>query len=132
MNDMDYGERKKIGLIYPSAGWVMEQELNEMTPDGVSIHTTRVPLGNTDVEGLNRLLLKTEEAAELLSDIPVDVILLGCTSASFINGLVYERNMIADMVKRTGIPFTTTSTSVIRALNAMGVKKVAVATPYYR
>ena len=37
MNDMDYGERKKIGLIYPSAGWVMEQELNEMTPDGVSI-----------------------------------------------------------------------------------------------
>ena len=101
-----------------------------MTPDGGSIHTTRVPLGNTDVEGLNRLLLKTEEAAELLSDIPVDVILLGCTSASFINGLVYERNMIADMVKRTGIPFTTTSTSVIRALNAMGVKKVAVATPY--
>lgn len=79
---------------------------------------------------MNRLLLKTEEAAELLSDIPVDVILLGCTSASFINGLVYERNMIADMVKRTGIPFTTTSTSVIRALNAMGVKKVAVATPY--
>lgn len=47
MNDTDYGERKKIGLIYPSAGWVMEQELNEMTPDGVSIHTTRVPLGNT-------------------------------------------------------------------------------------
>ena len=37
MNDMDYGERKKIGLIYPSAGWVMEQELNEMTPDGYQV-----------------------------------------------------------------------------------------------
>lgn len=130
MNDMDYGERKKIGLIYPSAGWVMEQELNEMTPDGVSIHTTRVPLGNTDVEGLNKLLLKTQEAAQLLSDIPVDCILLGCTSASFINGLAYEKNMIADMVKLTGIPFTTTSTSVVNAIKAMGVKKVAVATPY--
>lgn len=130
MNDMDYGERKKIGLIYPSAGWVMEQEMNEMTPDGVSIHTTRVPLGNTDVEGLNRLLLKTQEAAQLLSDIPVDVILLGCTSASFINGLAYEKNMTKEMEKLTGIPFTTTSTSVINAINAMGVKKVAVATPY--
>lgn len=130
MNDLSYGERGKIGLIYPSAGWVMEPELNEMAPEGISIQATRVPLGNTDVEGLNQLLLQVKEAGMLLSHIPVDIILLGCTSASFINGAAYEKQMIADMEKRTNIKFTTTSTSIIQALRVMDIKKVAVATPY--
>ncbi|KXL52990.1 arylmalonate decarboxylase [Anaerotignum neopropionicum] len=130
MNDMNYGDKGKIGLIYPSAGWVMEPELNEMAPEGISIQATRVPLGKTDVEGLNKLLLSIQEAGELLSHIPTDIILLGCTSASFINGVAYEKQMIADMEERTNIKFTTTSTSVINALRNMNIKKVAVATPY--
>ncbi len=130
MNDQNYGERGKIGLIYPSAGWVMEPELNEMAPEGISIQATRVPLGNTDVEGLNKLLMSVRDAGMLLSHIPTDIILLGCTSASFVNGLAYEKQMIADMEKLTNIKFTTTSTSVINALRAMNIKKVEVATPY--
>lgn len=130
MNDLSYGERGKIGLIYPSAGWVMEPEFNEMAPEGISIQATRVPLGNTDVEGLNKLLLNIQDAGKLLSHIPTDIILLGCTSASFINGVVYEKQMMADMERETNIKFITTSTSVINALQAMNIKKVAVATPY--
>ncbi|NCC16977.1 MAG: Asp/Glu racemase [Clostridia bacterium] len=130
MNDLNYGEKGKIGLIYPSAGWVMEPELNEMAPEGISIQATRVPLGNTDVEGLNKLLLSIQDAAVLLSHIPTDIILLGCTSASFINGLAYEKQMIDEMERLTNIKFTTTSTSVIKALKEMNIKKVAVATPY--
>lgn len=130
MNDLSYGERGKIGLIYPSAGWVMEPELNEMVPEGISIQATRVPLENTDVEGLNKLLLHIQGAGVLLSHIPADILLLGCTSASFVNGLAYEKKMIATMEQLTKIQFITTSSSVIEALRAMKIKKVAVATPY--
>ena len=51
MDDLDYGGRAKIGLIYPAMGWVMEPEFNAMAPKGVSIQTTRVMNGSTDKEG---------------------------------------------------------------------------------
>ena len=100
MDDLDYGGRAKIGLIYPAMGWVMEPEFNAMAPKGVSIQTTRVMNGSTDKEGLNDLIIAgTKQAASLLAAIPTDILMFGCTSASFCNGVEYEKNMIAEMEK---------------------------------
>lgn len=97
MNDMDYGGRAKLGLIYPAMGWVMEPEFNAMAPKGVSIQATRVMNGSTDANTLNDLIIAgTKEAAKLLASIPTDVIMFGCTSASFCNGAEYERKMMWD------------------------------------
>lgn len=131
MDDLDYGGRAKIGLIYPAMGWVMEPEFNAMAPKGVSIQTTRVMNGSTDKEGLNDLIIAgTKQAASLLAAIPTDILMFGCTSASFCNGVEYEKNMIAEMEKEFGLPFVTTSTAVAEAVKAVGAKKVAFATPY--
>ena len=131
MDDLDYGGRAKIGLIYPAMGWVMEPEFNAMAPKGVSIQTTRVMNGSTDKEGLNDLIIAgTKQAASLLAAIPADILMFGCTSASFCNGVEYEKNMIAEMEKEFGLPFVTTSTAVTEAAKAVGAKKVAFATPY--
>jgi maleate isomerase len=48
------GWRAKIGLIYMASSTVMEPEFQAMAPEGVSIHTTRIPFLNASSEGIDR------------------------------------------------------------------------------
>ncbi|NLY20513.1 MAG: Asp/Glu racemase [Tissierellia bacterium] len=131
MKDISYGTRGKIGLIYPAPGWVMEPEFYEMSPEGVITCTTRIPLLETNKEQLSLLGDYAIEASKLLSQAPVDVMVLGCTSGSFIGGKEYEDKLIKKMEKATeGISCITTSGAVVEALDSMNLKKIAVATPY--
>ncbi|NLY45687.1 MAG: Asp/Glu racemase [Tissierella sp.] len=131
MKDFSYGARAKIGLIYPSPGWVMEPEFYAMSPEGVITCTTRISLLETNAEQLSLIGSQGVEAARLLSQAPLDVIALGCTSGSFIGGCEYDRELIENMESASnGIPCITTSGAAVTALKALGVKKIAVATPY--
>lgn len=131
MKDLSYGARAKIGLIYPAPGWVMEPEFYKMSPEGVITCTTRISLHETNTEQLSKIGSQSIEAAKLLSQAPVDVIALGCTSGSFIGGSKYDEELIRDMeIASNGIPCTTTSRAVVNALNTLKAKKIAVATPY--
>lgn len=130
MKDFSYGGRAKIGLIYPAPGWVMEPEFNKMSPEGVITCATRISLEETNEEGLSQIGKEAVKAAELLSQAPVDIIALGCTSGSFIGGNEYDKEVIDRMEESSGIPCITTSSSVVHALNELGVKKISVVTPY--
>lgn len=131
MNDFSYGSRARIGLIYPAGGWVMEPEMQAMSPAGVITLTTRVSLLDVNESQLSLVGAQATEAAALLTQAPVSVIALGCTSGSFIGGPDYDQELIREMTRRAdGTPCTTTSTAVVKALRALGVKKIAVGTPY--
>lgn len=131
MKDFSYGARSKIGLIYPAPGWVMEPEFYKMSPEGVITCTTRISLQAADTEQLSKIGDQSIEAAKLLSEAPIDVMALGCTSGSFIGGSKYEKDLIERMTKASnGTPCITTSSAVISALKILNVKKIAVATPY--
>lgn len=131
MKDFSYGSRGIIGLIYPSPGWVMEPEFYKMSPEGVITCTTRISLFETNTEQLVKIRKYAIEATELISQAPVDVIALGCTSGSFIGGMKYDLELTKEMEKVSkGVPCTTTSSSVVSALRTLGVKKIAVITPY--
>jgi len=131
MGDFIYGSRAKIGLIYPGPGWIMEPEFYLMAPKGVATYTTRLHLHDVDVEGMTKFGEGILKATKLLAEAPLDVITLGCTSGSFVNGAEYDKKVISNMEQVSGgIPCTTTSSSVIVALNALKMKKVAIATPY--
>lgn len=126
-----YGWRAKLGLVYPAPGWVMEPEFYAMSPKGVITLTTRVSLNTTTVEGLQQVGPSSVEAARYLATVPVDSLVLGCTSGSFVNGAAYNRELIAKMREATGgIPCTTTASAVAEALKFLQVNKVAIATPY--
>lgn len=130
MKDFSYGGRAKIGLIYPAPGWVMEAEFNKMSPDGVITCATRISLHETNEEGLSQIGNEAIKAAKLLSQAPVDIIALGCTSGSFMGGAQYDKEVIEKMEESSGLQCITTSSSVVDALRKLGVKKIAVATPY--
>ncbi len=131
MQNFIYGERGKIGLIYPSTGWVMEPEFYAMAPSGVATYTTRFNFGNCNLEGLSSIRDVAIEATKLISHIPIDVIAFGCTSGSFAFGKDYNDQLIEDMERASGgLPCITTASAVVDALEALKVKNVAVVTPY--
>jgi maleate isomerase len=125
-----YGWRAKLGLIYPSSSWVMEPEFYAMSPSGVITCTTRVLLEDCSVAGLQKMGMQVVDSAKLLAGSEADAIVLGCTSGSFVNGIEYNNDLIKRMEDASGRPCTTTTSSLIAALEALNIQKVAIATPY--
>ena len=128
-----YGWRARIGLIYPAASCVMEPELYAMAPEGVSIHAARLTLADATVEGLSGMMADDglEQAARLLGQAPLHVVTFGGTSASFLEGIGYDREVIRRIAGLVpGIPASTTSTAAIRALRAVGARRVSFVGPY--
>ncbi|MGE5485113.1 MAG: aspartate/glutamate racemase family protein [Ignavibacteriales bacterium] len=125
-----YSWKTRLGIAVPSANAVMEPEFNMMCPDGVTAHFARMWLKADTEEQIMGLYDKVRDAVELLSHIEPSVIAFGCTAGSLIKGMGYDRRIIRDMVEAAGVKATTTSTAVIEALKTLGLRKVAVATPY--
>lgn len=125
------GKRGRIGLITPAPGSSTEWEFNRYKPEGVAVLTTRVPLFGISYEGIARMNGYVEQAAEMLArSAVVDLILFSCTAGSFLEGAGFDEELISRLEALTGVKTTTTSTCVVKALRALGVERVSVATPY--
>ena len=125
-----YGWRGRLGLIVPSSNTTMEMELHEALPEGVSLHTARVPLRNVTEEELVKMNTLAVEAAKLLRDAGVEMILYGCTSGSFIGGKDYEKELEAKIEEEVNVPVVSTSTAVVEALKMLDARDILVITPY--
>ena len=125
-----FGWRARIGLIVPSSNTTMEAEFWTYAPEGVSIHTSRMPLRKVTEEELIQMAKEVERCAELLAHAKVNVIVYGCTTGSLIKGKGYDKEIEERISKATGIPAISTARAVLDALNEKKVSKVAVATPY--
>ncbi|NJE01510.1 aspartate/glutamate racemase family protein [Thermococcus sp. JdF3] len=125
-----YGWRGRLGLIVPSSNTTMEMELHSALPEGVSLHTARVPLKNVTEEELVKMNAMAVESARLLRDAGVELILYGCTSGSFIGGKDYEKEIEANVEEEVNVPVVSTSTAVVEALRILDAQAVLVITPY--
>lgn len=125
-----YGWRGRIGLIVPSSNTTMEMELHEALPEGVSLHTSRMPLREVTEEELIKMSALAVESARLLRDAQVDLILYGCTSGSFIGGTDFEKEIEEKIEREVNTPVITTSSAVIEALRILDAQQIIVITPY--
>ncbi len=125
-----YGWRERIGLIVPSSNTTMEMELHAFLPEGVSLHTARMPLKSVTEEELLKMGSLAVEGARLLKDAAVDVILYGCTSGSFIGGKDFEKELEARIEDEVNVPVVSTSTAVVEALKILDAQRILVITPY--
>lgn len=130
-----YGSRLRLGLVVPSSNTTVEMEFFGMLPDNVSVHITRVyqPETNDPREKEATILQMFERmdgAARELMSVRPGVIGYACTSGSFIRGADDDRATCRRLTQVAGVPFVTASTAVVQALQALNVRRVAVATPY--
>jgi len=127
-----HGWRGKIAIMIPAGNCTMEPEAYMIAPKGVAFYFAGMAgeKGGLDVEGLKSQNEHIPECTlELMRHRP-DIIVYGCTSGSLILGVDYDKEIIKQIEKLSGIKALTTSTAVIDALKTLGITKVAVATPY--
>lgn len=130
-----YGWRRRIGLLVPSSNTTCEMEFHKLIPEGVSVHTARCFLQEDLVPGerIRSIVRMSEglmEAAKRVSSIEPDLIVWACTVGSFIKGKGYDVELMGNLEKEIGVPVITTSTAVLEAIKELGVRKIAMATPY--
>lgn len=125
-------EGKRVGLIVPSTNTVMEPDLYRNLPPGTTVHTSRMLLeGSVTIEAEELMLdVYLPECARQIGTLMPDVVVFGCTSAGALRGPAYERELAGEISKTTGAPTITIMGAVAEELNRLGVKSIAVLTPY--
>jgi arylmalonate decarboxylase len=122
------GWRAKIGVIVPPQNTVNEAEFNRLAPEGVSFHVTRSPLHKHPEQDDYRIMLA--DVMRAMSDLVacrVKVAAYACTAGSM--SCPSER-LIGTMERFGSVKAVTTAEAILAALAALGVRRIAMATPY--
>lgn len=99
-----------------------------MSPPGVSTQTTRLPIHlDLSPAGARRLQTELADAVRLVAAAGTRVVLYACTIGSIIRSHE-ELSIIARGV--VDLPFLTTANSVIEAMRALGMRRIALLSPY--
>jgi maleate cis-trans isomerase len=125
-------EPLSIGLMVPANNTTMEAELLAWLPEGSSCRTVRIPRGKGTLTpaDLPEYLSQAAKLASELRDEDLDVVVYGCTAAGFLAGPARDAEVAAELAKITGKRVVTTASSMIAALEHLGVASVALVTPY--
>jgi maleate isomerase len=122
-----------IGVVIPY-DFALDREMWRWVPAQVSLHLTRTPYQDIPVSVAQAMAMGDQETvARCTKDLLVvepAAVAYGCTSGSFIGGLAGEAALVAAMVEAGAPTAVTTSGAIISAAHALGLKKVAVVTPY--
>ena len=130
MTNSIYGWRASVGLISPMPGENVEHAFHIYAPDGVSFSSMKMTFPGPTPEGLAILTSQLKDTAAKYRGQEMNLLAFCCTSGSFVKGLGWDQQCIADMEAASGIPAITTTTAVLEALRALGARSVAVLTPY--
>jgi len=132
-----YGKSGRVGLLVPSTNFVAEIEIARMMPEGVTVHTARCMLEDAaceadKVKALLAMSRNVLRAAREVACVRPKVIAWACTSGSFLQGADQEGALEKEIETATGIPAVTTSTAMMEAIRSMGMRRVALVTPYIK
>lgn len=118
-----------IGLIVPPAAGAVPRDGPELYP-GVRFEAVGLGLTELSVGGYDGVIELVGSCAEQLAAGGADAVSLMGTSLSFYRGSAFNAELTERMATATGLPVTTMSTAVLRALRTLGAQRVAVATAY--
>jgi maleate isomerase len=124
-----YGWRARVGMIIPSTNAVAEPQVRMMSPEGVSFHCTRLAFAGTSEENVTRFVAQSGEAAKLLADAGVDLVVFNCTAASMFRPGI-DADIVGIMEDATGVKATTVSRGVVAAMRALDARRVVITSPY--
>jgi maleate isomerase len=122
--------RARIGLIIPSVNRMTEPQFNHYAPEGLGIHVARGRVAGEPSRTVAELTDEIAHAAGTLADAHPDLIVFHCTHTSMKEGADGEARIINLIRRTTGIEALSTSSLVNDALQALGLRKLVLLSPY--
>ena len=126
-----FGAGGRIGIIVPANNSVLEPELWSRLPPGAALYATRIlakgvltPEAVRDMEGA------VDRAVEELAATIVDVIVYADMVTTFIMEDGWNEARTAAIADRTGAACISAWTALRDALDALGIRRFALGTPY--
>ena len=116
--------RAIIGVMTPAMNTVVQPELEELRPAGVTNQMQRFRLGG---EAVSDDLI---DEAEKLMDCRPAAIAIGLTTDAAPGGVDKLAARTADVAAATGVPVVNASQANHAALQAFGARRIAVVTPF--
>jgi maleate isomerase len=129
--DQPFGWRKRIGLLSPTVIETAAYDFYRLAPDGVSMCATTSNIDHWNKENFKQHVLDPlVTAVQYLASRHVDYIIHTGMPVVTTRGKGFEEELVRQITETTGLPATTSIRSAIRALAHLGVRNVAVLTPY--
>ncbi len=135
----------RIGMIVPSSNTTMETEIpamlrarEEIRPDRFTFHSSRMRMQHVTPEQLAAMDADSLRCAAELADARVDVMAYACLVAIMSQGRGYHSesesklSAVARQESGTEIPVLSSAGALTEALAHLGVKNIAVVTPYMK
>lgn len=125
------GAKGKIGLVVPANNSVIEPEFWSVLPAGVAAYATRIMArGNLTPDAVRQMETQLDRAVDELAATGVDVIAYADMVTTFIMERGWNEGKVAQIFERTGVRCVSAWTSLRDALDALGVRRFALGTPY--
>jgi len=134
-----FGWRGRIGVLLPPGNPTVEPELSAMVPPGVTLHFGRletppsVGKAGEDAGMEERIRAYREGLAgptAALSQVRPAVVVLAHTASSYAVGYGNEQPLVERIASLAGAPALLAAQAVLAALRHLGVKRLALGTPY--
>ena len=128
-----FGWRKRIGLLSPTVIETAAYDFYKLAPDGVTMCATTSNIEHWNKDNFKQHVLDPlVTAVKYLASRNVDYIIHTGMPVVTTRGKGFEEEVVKQITDATGLPATTSIRSAIRALAHLGVKNVAVLSPYPR
>lgn len=124
----------RAGLIVPSSNTVVEDVWADLAAGmpGLRCHFTRLSVTEIHQDAATAAQFEKQRllaAVDLLAELSPDSIVWAGTAGAWL-GFERDRAVCAELEKRTGIPATSSLLVVNSVLEARGVSRIALVTPY--
>jgi maleate isomerase len=130
------GWRARLGFLLPPGNPTVEAEMMALAPQGVSLHFHRMTARGTpgaldgQDERNREMIASLDGCVEMLALVHPDIIVVAHTATSYHLGREREAALLARLKEASGVRVVTAFGSVAAALERLGVRRVAVGTPY--
>lgn len=127
----------RLGVLVPAGNPTVEPELYRMAPRDVTLHFARLESLAGDpgaADGMARRTLgyldSLPAATHSLVALRPGVVVLAHTAVSYLTGFAGEPALLDRLAALSGARPLTAATAIVEALRHLGVRRIALATPY--
>ena len=122
----------RLGMVVPPENPNAEPELHRFLGSAMHLHVMRFPL--TPGKGLREMLETYDEVLpQVLANfggLPLDAAVVSCSGSHYLLTPDGDRELCARLSERMGIPVHSSTLASLAALEALGVTKLNLVSPY--